>query len=78
MDKVVYCSECHIMFFDVSAKTCHICREGTLLDITHLIKNAAQHSVQADELACDDIYHDFLLQWEEVNFCDVCGTPIRR
>lgn len=32
----------------------------------------------ADELACDDIYHDFLLQWEEVNFCDVCGTPIRR
>lgn len=32
----------------------------------------------ADGLACDDIYHDFLLQWEEVNFCDVCGTPIRR
>lgn len=41
-------------------------------------RHAFQHSVQADELACDDIYHDFLLQWEEVNFCDVCGTPIRR
>lgn len=31
-----------------------------------------------DKLACDDIYHDFLLQWEEVKYCDVCGTPIRR
>lgn len=39
---------------------------------------AVEQSVQSDELACDDIYHDFLLQWEEVNFCDVCGTPIRR
>ena len=39
---------------------------------------AANNCVQSDELACDDIYHDFLLQWEEVNFCDVCGTPIRR
>ena len=35
------------------------------------IANALQQSVQSDELACDDIYHDFLLQWEEVNFCDV-------
>jgi hypothetical protein len=41
-------------------------------------RHAFQQSVQSDELACDDIYHDFLLQWEEVNFCDVCGAPIRR
>ena len=68
MDKVVYCSECHVMFFDVEARTCHICREGTLLDITHLIKNAAQQSVQADLLlsaphsqscACDECLAKF-------------------
>ena len=43
MDNFVYCSECHTVFFDVAAKTCHICREGTLLDIT-FIKNAAQQT----------------------------------
>lgn len=39
---------------------------------------AVEQKRAPDELACDDIYHDFLLQWEEVKYCDVCGAPIRR
>ena len=42
------------------------------------IREAVEQKRAPDELACDDIYHDFLLQWEEVKYCDVCGTPIRR
>lgn len=32
----------------------------------------------ADGSGCDEIYHDFLAQWEDSNFCDLCGRPIRR
>lgn len=26
---------------------------------------------------CDALYHDHLLLYPEINFCDICGLPIR-
>ena len=59
MDNFVYCSECHTVFFDVAAKTCHICREGTLLDITYFMQSArpTQRAVDASPDTCE---HGFM------------------
>lgn len=49
-----------------------------ILYAEYLNRKSRRTKRAADGAACDDIYHDFITQFEEVNFCDVCGKPLRR